>query len=402
VALKKLKEITIKAAEIFNEIIIDSWFFTVCTCPSCVKAKGKREWEDVRPKLVFDAAKNYIVEPAKETRKKVNLVIKFPQWYQDYLTGGYDMDKLMPLFDETAVGTETRDFHQTQYMPVHGQLLFRFFKSIGGEKVRKAWFDPYICTKETFAEQAYQSVLAGAEELILFCAGILAQPNMREMMENLGEVTEKIDRLRSFNKLFTVPVIKKAHATGEAKLVSYLMMLGVPAYLTADTKVKGKIAVITEKSGEKKDYAKMFNEYVAKEKDIFITINAAKEIKKHFDIVKLKEVVKIETVRFGGRDHAMDGNVFIDYDIKNGKTLMLANSAYHIVSYLKVKESMVYVFNVPYTTDEITDNTGVKINAGYRFMLRNPAFKECMKQIFSTFSNVNLFDKIKTYYKYHI
>jgi len=46
--LEKLKEIVQYTASLFDEIILDDFFFTACTCPSCIRAKGNLSWSEFR------------------------------------------------------------------------------------------------------------------------------------------------------------------------------------------------------------------------------------------------------------------------------------------------------------------------------------------------------------------
>jgi hypothetical protein len=41
---KKLKEVVEYTARLFDEIILDDFFFTNCKCESCIQAKGEKSW----------------------------------------------------------------------------------------------------------------------------------------------------------------------------------------------------------------------------------------------------------------------------------------------------------------------------------------------------------------------
>ncbi|MGD2095599.1 MAG: hypothetical protein PVH77_11380, partial [Phycisphaerales bacterium] len=41
---KKVKEIIEHTARLFDEVILDDFFFTNCKCESCIKAKGNKSW----------------------------------------------------------------------------------------------------------------------------------------------------------------------------------------------------------------------------------------------------------------------------------------------------------------------------------------------------------------------
>lgn len=399
---KKLKEIFSKTSKIFDEIIIDDWFFTLCRCSDCINAKGKKNWSEFRCLLLYDIAKKYIIEPAKKINQKVNIILKLPQWYEDFHKSGYDLNRLLPIFDEIAVGTETRDFKKQNYLPVHGTLLFKYIKNLAHSKVKKAWFDIYLCDEKIFSEQAYQSVLAGAEELILFCAGVLPQKNNRKIVENLIKDTNKIDRLSGFSKIFSVPILRKANTEGDYKLHQYFLMMGIPAYLVNNIDVTEKIVILTAQSEDKRNYKKIFLKLLNMKKNIVMTISVAEELKKYIKIKKLKTSIKVNTINYNNKESEIKDNIFIKEEVINGRSVALFNNAYNFINYFKIKESMVWVINFPFTTDTIDTPTGIKENADFRYLLHNKKMADAIKDIFKSFSNVNLYDKIKTLYKYEI
>jgi len=402
-ANRKMKKVLELSASIFNEIIIDDWYFTICRCPQCTKAKGKKTWQEFRSRLMHDVAKKYIIEPSKKVNKNVNLILKLPQWYEKYYYSGYDLNKLIPVFDEIAVGTETRDFRKARFMPVHGTMLFKYIKNMAPDKVKKAWFDIYLCDREIYVEQAYQSVLGGADEVILFCAGIMPQKNMRPLVENLIINTGKIDRLSSFSNIFNIPLIRETNALSDDKLNQYFLMSGIPIYITDRKSVKEDIVILTEDSTKKQGNVKLFNSLIKAKKNIFMTVNFAKEIKKYFDVKRLKRAVKVNNVRYNGKeDNVVKDNIFIETEVNNGRNLALLNNAYSFMSYFKIKESKVWVVNLPYTKDEIITHMDTKQNAHYRFLVRSAAMTEALKDVFKNYTSVNLYNKIKTFYKYNI
>ena len=52
---RKVKEIVEYTAKLFDEIILDDFFFTNCKCDLCIKAKGDRSWTDYRLSLMTEA-----------------------------------------------------------------------------------------------------------------------------------------------------------------------------------------------------------------------------------------------------------------------------------------------------------------------------------------------------------
>ncbi|MCE5299425.1 MAG: hypothetical protein LLG37_00925 [Spirochaetia bacterium] len=401
-ANKKMKKVFELTAEIFDEIIIDDWFFTNCECPECKKGRGKKSWSDYRGKLMCEAAKKYVIEPAKKVNKNVNLILKFPQWYERFHLRGYDLEKLIPLFDEISAGTETRNFKEARFMPTYGAMFFRYMKNLAPEKVKKAWFDPYMCTPQIYAEQLYQSILGGAQEVILFCAGILPQKLIRPLVEELIEKTGKMDRFSHFGKIFTVPMIRAANTEGDEMMAQYFLMLGVPAYMTDKHSFRDKIVILTEQSAKKEDYSALFNTMLKNRKYMFLTVGFARELKKHFEVEELKEEIKVNMVTYNRAEEPVRENVFIKYEIQGGKRIALVNRAYSFMSVFRIKNSNIWVLNTPYTTDTMEGHTGASMPEHYRFMLHNRSIKAAVQSAFDSYANIKLYDGIKTYYKHDI
>jgi hypothetical protein len=174
------------AASLFDEIMIDDFWFTDCTCPECDAARRARTvtigpkiypvagdtWEDYRRELMLRLSQERVLAPARRINPKARIIIKYPQWYDGFQERGYDVVRETDLFDRIWVGTETRDYTNRQWGGVaqyEGYFLMRWLGGIGGEKCGGGWFDWLGTTEQTYVEQARQTVLAGARESMLFC-----------------------------------------------------------------------------------------------------------------------------------------------------------------------------------------------------------------------------------------
>jgi hypothetical protein len=177
------------AASLFDEIMIDDFFFVYCACPECDAARQAQRvtvgdksypvqgdsWEDYRGALMLHVAQDRVLGAAKKVNPQVRLIIKYPQWYDNYQERGYDVARETAAFDRIWVGTETRDYtnewhwgHTVQY---EGYFLMRWLGEVGGDKCGGGWFDWLGTTEPTYVEQARQTILAGARETMLFCYG---------------------------------------------------------------------------------------------------------------------------------------------------------------------------------------------------------------------------------------
>jgi hypothetical protein len=56
----KVKEIVEYTAGLFDEVILDDFFFTNCKCELCIKQKGDRSWTDYRLELLDEAARELV------------------------------------------------------------------------------------------------------------------------------------------------------------------------------------------------------------------------------------------------------------------------------------------------------------------------------------------------------
>ena len=70
----RLKEISEYTAGMFDEIILDDFYFTNCTCERCIREKGERDWVTFRRELMKDVSENLVVGPAKAVNPKVRMI----------------------------------------------------------------------------------------------------------------------------------------------------------------------------------------------------------------------------------------------------------------------------------------------------------------------------------------
>jgi len=139
------------AAGLFDEIMIDDFWFTDCTCSNCEAARRSQAvtldsrtypvsgdtWSDYRGELMLRLSEDRLLAAAKNVNPKARLIIKYPQWYDMFQERGYDVTRETAVFDRIWVGTETRDYtnaqwgHTPQY---EGYFLMRWLGGIGGEK----------------------------------------------------------------------------------------------------------------------------------------------------------------------------------------------------------------------------------------------------------------------------
>ena len=166
-----LRKVIEDSAPFFDTFIVDDFLCTSDTSLESKAAKGERSWSEYRRALLTELSQSVFIDPAKEKNPGIKMIIKYPQWYDRFHIFGYDVAAETKLFDGIWVGTESRGQYTQRFgfvQPYEGFVNLRWLNSVAGNKAGGAWFDHIDCTDRDFVEQAYQSVLAGAKELIIF------------------------------------------------------------------------------------------------------------------------------------------------------------------------------------------------------------------------------------------
>jgi hypothetical protein len=248
---QRLESVFRFAAGIFDEIMIDDFFFTDCQCSECAAAKGRMSWQQYREKLMLEMARDRILGPARQVNPKVKVILKFPQWYDDFQDRGYIVDRETELFDEIWVGTELRDpssdewGHKQQYT---GYFIYRWLKDIAGEKTGGGWFDPFGTNAENYLDQPLVTVLAGAPEAFLFHYGSLNSEQYKEQAEALAAQRKEFEDLSKLvGNWAGIPAYKPVSSEpGEEKYVfDEIGMLAIPLAPTAHFPAQARAALFT-------------------------------------------------------------------------------------------------------------------------------------------------------------
>ena len=166
-----LKKVIEDSAPFFSTFIVDDFLCTSDTSLESKNAKGDRSWSEYRRAMFAGLSKSIFIDPAKKKNPDIRMIIKYPQWYDRFHIFGYDPAAESKLFDGIWAGTESRGQYTQRFgfvQPYEGFVNLRWLNSIAGEKAGNSWFDHEDCAARDFIEQAYQSVLAGSKELVLF------------------------------------------------------------------------------------------------------------------------------------------------------------------------------------------------------------------------------------------
>ena len=227
---QKLGDVAAYTAGLFDEIMLDDFYFTNCRCESCAEAKGDRDWSAFRLALMADVSENIVIRRAKEVNPNARLVIKFPNWYESFPACGYNTEDQSRLFDAVYTGTETRDPHYThqnlqRYL---SYFLPRWMERIKPGQNGGGWYDLFECSLEDYVQQAYLTAFAKCRENMLFCLPLMTR-FPAEYMAAAGAFFDEADPLiGKLGEPTGVACYKPFHSHGERHLYDLLGMLGIP------------------------------------------------------------------------------------------------------------------------------------------------------------------------------
>jgi hypothetical protein len=297
---EKLKSVFEYAAGLFNEIMIDDFWFTDCECPECKAARAARvvtiggarypvaggTWEDYRCELMVQLSRLYILKAARKVNPKVKIIIKYPQWYDRFQERGYDVARETTDFDRIWVGTETRDYTNKQWggtVQFEGFFIMRWLGGLGGAKCGGGWFDPYGTTPATYIEQARQTVLAGARESLLFCYGSLQSEtgpkNIEALRANIPElfvVAREVARRRPAGIAAYKPA--SSHPGDEKVVFDFVGMLGLPLLPCHEFPTRSPAAFFSVHALKDPAFANKLQKYIKAGKPVLLTDGLVKAL----------------------------------------------------------------------------------------------------------------------------
>lgn len=279
---EELKYILQFTAELFDEIIFDDFYFYNCKCESCIKAKGEKTWSQFRTDLMKQISEEIVVKTAKKVNPNVNLIIKYPNWYDDYQSTGYNLEDESQIFDMVYTGTETRNPRYTQQnlQRYTSYFLLRYLENVKPGKNGGGWFDTFDCHYNlgSYVEQAYLTLFAKAREVTLFCAGLLFTRGSI-FVPLAGYVFEELDRfLSELGQPVGVSCYKPYHSKGENYIHGYLGMLGIPLEPFPEFPTQSDIVFLTESAAQDEELPEKIKQILTNGKKVIITSGLLKAL----------------------------------------------------------------------------------------------------------------------------
>lgn len=264
-------------AEIFDEIILDDFYFLNCRCEKCIEKKGTKSWKEFRLSQKEWVTKNLIMKPAKAINPKVNVIVKFPQWFEDFNETGYDLVKDTELFDSIYTGTETRNpEYSQQHLPKYlSYFTMRYYGSNGQDKNLGGWFDPYECSYNltSYLEQAYLTVFAKSQEVTLFClSSLMYDPAYRVFPKAVGELFLEADKiLDKLGNPCGAYAYHPANGYGEKNIHSYLGECGISFEPVLTYPENAKTVFLAESAADDSEIVKKMQKTLLAGNDVVVT-----------------------------------------------------------------------------------------------------------------------------------
>lgn len=281
--LELLRKVVQYTAEIFDEIILDDFYFTNCKCKSCIQAKGNRSWSEFRTEITKQVTEEILMKTAKQINPRVNVIIKYPNWYDDYQSTGYNLQDEPRLCDGIYTGTETRDpqYSQQNLQRYTSYFIMRYLENVKPGRNGGGWFDAFDCLYNlgSFAEQCYLTLFAKAREVTLFALGSLLYYNEAIFAPIAGYVFEKADQfLDKLGNPLGIACYKPYHSSGENYLHGFFGMLGLPLEPFPEFPAEHDMILLTESAKQDPDIMERIKGQLVAGKNVAITSGLLKAL----------------------------------------------------------------------------------------------------------------------------
>lgn len=226
---EKYYDIVKYTASLFDEIILDDFFYTSCRCDSCIEAKGTGDWSGFRLKQMEEVSRE-ITALAKSVNPNCKFVIKYPNWYESYQETGYNPGVQKDIFDGIYTGTESRHptYSQQHLQRYLSYSMIRLMENTAPGKNGGGWIDQgdSEANLNIWLEQACLTLFAGARELTLFSfSELINTPSLPPLEQQLSRIDSILNQI---GEPVGIPVYEPFDADGEDQLMNYLGMTGLP------------------------------------------------------------------------------------------------------------------------------------------------------------------------------
>ncbi len=314
---QQVKEISEFTAKHFDDFILDDFFFIDLKNDDEIAAKGNKSWTEYRLRLMADAGRELVVNPAKAVNPKVKVIIKYPNWYDHFHGLGFNLEEEPAYFDGLWTGTETRDPASAQHLQNYlSYNIIRYFENIAPGRNYGGWVDAggIHMSMDRYAEQLHLTMLARTPEIILWnymqLAEVKITPNMRAPWQDKGGNSFRYDDMTApftkNGKTITPTTMarfanvtlhqtdqlvgklgnpvglvsyKPYHSSGEDFLQNYLGMIGLPMDMHPQWKEGKKQILLTEQAAKDPQIVEKIKRQLKNGGDVIITTGLLKAIR---------------------------------------------------------------------------------------------------------------------------
>ena len=415
-----VKEVAEYTAKLFDDFILDDFFFIDLKNDDEIAAKEKsgKSWTDYRLRLMADAGRELVVNPAKKVNPKVKVIIKYPNWYDHFQGLGFNLEEEPLYFDGLWTGTETRDPGSAQHLQNYlSYNIVRYFDNIAPGKNGGGWVDAggIHMSMDRYAEQLHLTMLSKTPEIILWnymqLYEVKIMPQMRAKWQepgvsfNYDEMTAPFTKggktvtpstmarfadvtLHQTDKLIGqlgrpigLASYKPYHSTGEEFLQNYLGMIGLPMDMYPQWQERQQI-LLTQQAAKDPQIVARIKTQLKKGGDVIITTGLLKAIKDQLaDVCELEcgdlKAIVNDFGWFGksGREFIIPQVKYFTNDawevVSAGRPLNGGVSGYPILLRDTYSKGMLFVLTIPDDFGNLYDYPAGALNIIRRAMSKD-------------------------------
>ena len=323
---QQVRQVAEYTAKLFDDFILDDFFFIDLKNDDEIAAKGTKSWTEYRLRLMADAGRELVLEPAKKVNPKVKVIIKYPNWYDHFHGLGFNLEEEPQYFDGIWTGTETRDPASAQHLQNYlSYNVVRYFDNIAPGKNGGGWVDAggIHMSMDRYAEQLHLTLLSKTPEIILWnymqLNDVKITPQMRAKWQDAGGNSFRYDEmvapyqkdgktvnpttmarfasvtLQQTDKLVGQlgnPVglvsYKPYHSSGEDFLQNYLGMIGLPMDMHPTFLNDRQQILLTEQAAKDPQIVDKIKTQLKKGGDVIVTTGLLKVIREQLaDVCEL-------------------------------------------------------------------------------------------------------------------
>ena len=316
---QQVREVAEYTAKLFDDFILDDFFFIDLKNDDEIAAKEKsgKSWTEYRLRLMADAGRELVLEPAKKVNPKVKVIIKYPNWYDHFHGLGFNLEEEPQYFDGIWTGTETRDPGSAQHLQNYlSYNVVRYFDNIAPGKNGGGWVDAggIHMSMDRYAEQLHLTMLSKTPEIILWnymqLNDVKITPQMRAKWQDAGGNSfcydEMVAPYQKAGKTMTPTTMarfacvtlqqtdklvgqlgnpvglvsyKPYHSSGEDFLQNYLGMIGLPMDMHPQFLNDRQQILLTEQAAKDPQIVDKIKAQLRKGGDVIITTGLLKAIR---------------------------------------------------------------------------------------------------------------------------